>query len=171
MATSIGTYNPDYAIPPGWVLEEHIEVLGLSREEFAVRCGLSPEIVSEILAGKGPVEPEIAKLFGRETPLDEMVWSNLEATYRDKLTELGENEQLAEWAREFPAKELVKRGDISELSLQADKVARMLSFFDVWSVDALEEKYGEASVAYRHSPSFRSSPRTRGLAPTGRNRR
>ena len=157
MSVSVNQYKPDYAVPPGWVLEEHIEALGVSQGEFARRCGFSPDIVSEIVAGKGLIEPDIAILLGRETGLDEIVWLNMEATYRNKLTELGENEELAEWAREFPAKELVKRGDISELSLQADRVARMLSFFDVWSVDAFEEKYGDASVAYRHSPSFRSS--------------
>ena len=122
-----------------------------------MRCGLSPELVSEIIAGKGLIEPETAGLFGRETSLDETVWSNMEATYRNKLAELGENEELAEWARKFPVKELVKRGVISEYSLKADRVARMLSFFDVWSVDALDYKYGDASVAYRHSPSFKSS--------------
>ena len=157
MATSIETFNPDYAVPPGWVLEEHIETLGLSPGEFAARCGLSLEKVSEIIAGKGLIEPETAKLFGRETPLDEIVWSNMEAAYRDKLAELGQDEELAEWARKFPVKELVKRGDLNEFSLQADSVARMLSFFDVWSVDTFQEKYGDTTVAYRHSPSFKSS--------------
>ena len=157
MATSTNRFNPDYAVPPGWVLEEHINALGLSRADFAGLCGFSQEIVTEIIAGKGPIEPETARVFERETGLNEVVWLNLEASYRDKLAELGQNEKLTEWAKEFPVKELVKRGDISELSLQSNNVARMLSFFDVWSVGAFEDKYGEASVAYRHSPSFNSS--------------
>ena len=157
MSTSIETYNTDYAVPPGWVLEEHIEALGLSQEEFAAHCGFSPGIVSEIVAGKGPIDTETANVLGRETGLDEIVWLNMEATYRDKLAELGKNSELAEWAKKFPVKELVKRGDVSELSLQADSVARMLSFFDVWSVDTFDEKYGEDSVAYRHSPRFKST--------------
>ena len=157
MTASTNQYNPDYAVPPGWVLEEHIEVLGLSHEQFAANCGFSAEIVSEIVAGKGLINPETAKVIGRETRLDESVWLNMEAAYRDKLSELGKNDEIAEWAKKFPVKELVKRGDISELSLQADRVARMLSFFDVWSVDAFDEKYGGASVAYRHSPSFKST--------------
>ena len=157
MIASTNEYNPDYAVPPGWVLEAHIETLGLSEEEFAGHCGFSPELVSEIVAGKGCIEPDIASVLERETGLDEIVWLNMEATYRGKLEELGKNEELAEWAKKFPVKELVKRGDISGLSLQAESVARMLSFFDVWSVDAFDEKYGEASVAYRHSPSFKSN--------------
>ena len=157
MTASINKYNPDYAVPPGWVLEEHIEALGLSHEQFAVNCGLPAEIITEIVAGKSLIDPKTAKVIGRETRLDESVWLNMEAAYRDKLSELGKNDEIAEWAKTFPVKELVKRGDISELSLQADRVARMLSFFDVWSVDAFDEKYGSASVAYRHSPSFKST--------------
>ena len=157
MATSTNQYNPDYAVPPGWVLEEHIQALGLSQAEFAGLCGFSPDRVSEIIAGKSLIEPDTANVLGRETGLDEIVWLNMEAAYREKLSVLGENSEIAEWAKRFPAKELVKRGDVSELSLQSDSVARMLSFFDVWSVGAFEDKYGEASVAYRHSPSFKSS--------------
>lgn len=157
MGASINRYNPDYAVPPGWVLQEHIEALGLSQAEFAGLCGFSPEIVSEIISGKGRIEPGTASVLGRETGLDETLWLNMEAAYRYMLSEMGKNEELAEWAQKFPVKELVKRGDISQLSLQADGVARMLSFFDVWSVGAFGEKYGRASVAYRHSPSFKSS--------------
>ena len=138
-------------------MEEHIEALRLSQGEFAEHCGFSPESVTEIVAGKGPIDPETARVLGRVTGLDATVWLKLESTYRDKLSELGENEELWEWARRFPVKELVQRGDVSEFSLKADSMARMFSFFDVWSVDALRDKYGEASVAYRHSPSFKSS--------------
>ena len=157
MGISNYTYNPDYAVPPGWVLEEHIGALGLSPMEFAARCGLPTETVSDILSGQGQIDSETAKRFGRETSLDETVWSNMEVTFRGKLAELGQDDELAKWARKFPVKELVKRGDLTERSLQADEMARMLSFFDVWSVGALHVKYGEASVAYRHSPSFESS--------------
>lgn len=157
MTVSTNQYDPDYAVPPGWVLEEHIEALGLSQEEFAVRCRFSPEFVSEIVAGKGIIDPETASVFGRETGLNEGLWLRMESSYRDKLSELGRDKDLAEWAKKFPVKELVKRGAISERSLQADKLARMLSFFDVWSVGTFDEKYGEASAAYWHSPIFSSS--------------
>ena len=157
MATSTSQYNPDYAVLLDGCWRSHIAALGLSHVEFAERCGFSPEVVSEIVVGEGLIDPEIADVLGRETGLNQVVWLNLEAAYRDKLAELSENEALAEWAKKFPAKELVKRGDLSESSLQGDRMARMLSFFDVWSADALQDKYGETSIANRHSPSFKSS--------------
>lgn len=152
-------FNPDYAVPPGWVLKEHIEALDISQQEFASRCGYSPNVISEIIAGKGRIEPHIATVLERETGLNQSIWLGLEANYRSMLDELGRNAELSEWAKKFPVKELVNRGDISKHSLEADKLARMLSFFDVWSIGAFQDKYGATSVAYRHSPSFKSNPK------------
>ena len=57
------TFQPDYAAPPGWLLEEHLEVQGISHAEFARRCGRSAKLISEIIAGKAPVEPKTAIQF------------------------------------------------------------------------------------------------------------
>ena len=53
MATATNQYQPDYAVPPGWVLGERLEVHGISHAEFARRCGRSPKLISEIVAGQG----------------------------------------------------------------------------------------------------------------------
>ena len=58
-------YRPNYAVPPGWILEEHLKVEGISQAEFARRCGRSPKLISEIIAGKAPVEPATARQFER----------------------------------------------------------------------------------------------------------
>ena len=54
MVTATSRYRPDYAVPPGWVLAERLEVRGISPAEFARRCGRSPKLISEIIAGKAP---------------------------------------------------------------------------------------------------------------------
>ena len=151
-------FNPDYAVPPGWVLKEHIEALDISQQEFASRCGYSLGVISEIIAGKGRIEPQLAAVLGRETGLNQSIWLGIEADYRRMLDELGRNAELSEWAKKFPVKELVNRGAISKHSLESDKLARMLSFFDVWSIGAFQDKYSATPVAYRHSPSFKSTP-------------
>ena len=63
MARATNQYRPDYAVPPGWVLEEHLEAHGISHAEFARRCGRSPKLISEVIAGKAPLEPETALQF------------------------------------------------------------------------------------------------------------
>jgi HTH-type transcriptional regulator / antitoxin HigA len=53
MTTVTNQYNPDYLVPPGWVLEERLEVQGISHAEFARRCGRSPKLISEIIDASG----------------------------------------------------------------------------------------------------------------------
>ena len=88
MANQTYPYHPDYAVPPGWVLEEHIQALGLSPEEFARRCGHSPEYIADVIRGAGAIEAQAATAFERETGLHKTIWLNMEASYRNKLAEL-----------------------------------------------------------------------------------
>ena len=82
MATTTNHFQPDYAVPPGWILEEHLEVHGISQAEFARRCGCPPQLISEIIAGTAPVEAETALLFERELGLAASIWPGIERDYR-----------------------------------------------------------------------------------------
>ena len=159
MARAMNQYRPDYAVPPGWVLEERLEAQGISHAEFARRCGRSPKLISEIIAGKAPLEPETALQFEKVLGVDAGVWLGIESEYR--LHRARENEAAgaaasAEWAKGFPVAELVKRGVFERPESKADAVTKLLSFFGVGSIDAWTARHAVANVAYRHSPSFRS---------------
>ncbi|MCY3674804.1 MAG: hypothetical protein OXG21_07540, partial [Rhodobacteraceae bacterium] len=65
MITSKNQYNPDYAVPPGWALEEILEARDLSQAKFARMCGRSAKLINEIIAGKAPIDSETAIQFGR----------------------------------------------------------------------------------------------------------
>ena len=75
-------FQPDYAVPPGWILEEHLDVHGISEAEFARRCGCTPQRISDIIAGKAPVDTEIALRFERELGLAASIWLGIEREYR-----------------------------------------------------------------------------------------
>lgn len=159
MATAINQFRPDYAVPPGWVLEERLVVQGISHAEFARRCGRSPKLISEIIAGKASLEPETALQFEKVLGVDASIWLGIEADYqlhRARESEAADAEGASEWVKGFPVKELVKRGAIRRPKTDADAVSELLAFFRVGSVDAWKIKYGSMNVAYRHSPSFKS---------------
>lgn len=159
MATTTNQFRPDYAVPPGWVLEERLEVQRISHAEFARRCGRSPKLISEIIAGKAPLEPETALQFEKVLGVDASIWLGIEADYRlhrARQAEAGDAAESAAWLKSFPVRELVKRGVIRRPESDADAVSKLLSFFRVGSVGAWRMKYGLANVAYRHSPSFKS---------------
>jgi len=160
MAVAINTYNPDYAVPPGWLLEEHLEVSEISHAEFARRCGRSAKMISEIIAGKAPVEPETALQFEKVLGVAARIWLGIETDYQLHMARRAEAEEAARqegWLRAFPLKELVSRGCFEKPESAADAVGKVLSFFKMGTVDAWLAKYASANVAYRHSPAFKSS--------------
>lgn len=79
MTAAGNRYSPDYAVPPGWVIEEHLATHGISQAELARRCGRSPKLISEIIAGRGPIEPGTALQFEIVLGVDASVWLGIEA--------------------------------------------------------------------------------------------
>lgn len=160
MATAIDRFNPDYAVPPGWILEERLEVEGISHAEFARRCGRSPKLISEIISGKAPLEPGTALQFEKVLGVDASVWLGIESEFRLHRARAVEARNAAaseEWVRAFPVSYLVKRGCFQRPKSDIDAVGKLLAFFRVGSVDAWTARYGLANVAYRHAPKFKSN--------------
>ena len=82
MVATTNQYNPDYAVPPGWILEERLEAESISLTELARRCGCSPKLISEIIAGNAPIELETALQFEKALGVDASIWLGLESDYR-----------------------------------------------------------------------------------------
>lgn len=159
MVTETNQYQPDYAVPPGWVLEERLAAQDMAHAELARRCGRSPKLISEIIAGKAPIEPQTALQFEKVLGVDASIWLGIESDYRLHRAREAEAEAAAAsaaWANSFPISELVKRGLIDRPTTDADRVSGLLSFFGVASRETWRLRYQGANVAYRHSPSFES---------------
>lgn len=157
MATN--QYRPDYAVPPGWVLAERLEAQGISHAEFARRCDRSAKLISEIIAGKAPIEAKTALQFERVLGVDADIWLGIEKDFQlhqIRESEARQAEALAAWAKSFPLNELAKRGAIRTRSASREAYSELMVFFRVASIGAWHVKYGKANIAYRHSPSFKS---------------
>lgn len=161
MAAKVYPFEPDYAVSPGEILEERLGVWGMSQAEFARRCGRSPKLISQIIAGRAPVEPDTALQFEKVSGLDARIWLGLESGYRLHLKRGEEKRRLAEaseWAKGFPLNELMKRGYLKRSAAEEDTVANLLAFFGVASVEAWQARQDALRVAYRHSPTFSRDP-------------
>ena len=98
-------YQPDYAAVPGWLVEDHLKARGLSQAELARRCGRSPKLISEIVSGKAPIEPETALQFERVLGVAASIWLGIEADYRLYLARAADAarvDQQVLWAKRFP---------------------------------------------------------------------
>lgn len=159
--TSKLNYTPDYAAPPGKLIQEYLEALDISARELARRCGRSGKLVAEIVSGKAPVEPGTALQLERVLGLPATVWMNMEAAYQLNAARQAERRDLAvsyDWAKSFPLKELADRSLISREADRASQVQDLLSFFGVGSVKACEERIQDLlAVDYRTSPTYSNS--------------
>ena len=159
MTNDTYAYRPDYAVPPGWVLAERLETHSISHAEFARRCGRSPKLISEIIAGKAPVEPRTALEFERVLGVDAGIWLGIESDYRLHLAREAETQradETTEWAKGFPVAELKKWGFLPDTRINSETVSGVLSFFGVGSVEAWYGQQERMAIAFRHSPSFAS---------------
>ena len=87
MAKKVYPYEPDYVTPPGWLLEECLEVRGLSQGEFAQLCGRSPELIAGIIAGDVAIDAATAKEFEWTLGLDARIWLGMDQGYREGLAQ------------------------------------------------------------------------------------
>ncbi|MXY48929.1 MAG: HigA family addiction module antidote protein [Gemmatimonadetes bacterium] len=82
MSEGKNQYRPDYVVSPGLVLEERLDAHGLTHAEFARRCNCSPQLISDIIAGKVSIVPETALQFELVLGVDARIWLGIEADYR-----------------------------------------------------------------------------------------
>ncbi len=158
--TATNQYQPDYAVPPGWLLEERLSEQGISHAEFARRCDRSAKLISEIISGKAPIEPKTALQFEKVLGVDANIWLGIEADYRlrhAREAEIKVSQEATSWSKTFPISQLVKREVIGQPSSNGEAVTKLLSFFGVASIEAWNRKYSMSHVAYRHSVSFKSN--------------
>lgn len=152
--SSQNQYRPDYAVPPGEVLDHELELRRMSRVELAKRTGLSEKHVIAILKGKGNtiITPETAIKLERALGMPVDYWLNLEAHYQETRARLAEQAELEKnlgWLDRIPVSEMVKRGWLKKHRKKEDQLNEVLQFFGIASVAQWQELWPQVAVAYR----------------------
>lgn len=154
-------FEPDYAVAPGETLQETIESLGMTQRDLALRTGMAPKTINEIIKGKAPITPDTAVFLERVTGVAARMWNNLEMNYREQLAKIADRERLDVdlcWLKTIPTKELIRRKAIGD---QPDKVSLLhatLQFFGVSNSERWNEVWMQPAGAYRKSERFRAEP-------------
>jgi len=149
-------FTPDYAICPGETILESVEILGITRKEFAQRIGISPKHFIDLCKGNTPISQELALHLERVTGTPARIWLALEANYRQNLLRIQE-EQDKKWLKNLPIAELKKRGFLPETKDRDLLYERSLSFFGVARVSIWEEMWQRPLCSFRKGTNFDDS--------------
>ncbi|HXI12419.1 MAG TPA: helix-turn-helix domain-containing protein [Thermoanaerobaculia bacterium] len=152
-------YEPDAVSPPGATLLDLLEERGMSQAELANRTDRPLKTINEIVKGKAAITPETAIQLERVFGAPASFWNNREAQYREFLARRVHDAQLEKVAariREVPTRAMEKLEWIPVEKTRAKKLERVLSFFGVASIDALENRRHDAR--FRQSSAFEANP-------------
>lgn len=153
------TFQPDYASPPGEMLAETIEYLGITQTELARRMGRPLKTINEIIQAKAAVTADTALELERVLGVPAHLWMNMEANYREHLARKRAVEKLEvndEWLDSLPVSSMQKAGWIPKTKDKRELMAAILSFFGCASVSSWSETWMSPKVAYRKSPKLES---------------
>ena len=136
----------------------------MSQSELARRMDRPVRTINEIVNSKAAITPDTSIQLERALGISARLWNGLETQYREHLALVRAEQELAtvaDWAKDFPASDLVRHGLIPEglTRSKTGKVAALLSYFGVSNTSAWERQWLAPAAAFRESPTFSAAPK------------
>lgn len=151
------SFNPDYYLPPGDILEEILEENSMSQTEFAKRAGLSTKHVNEIIKGKAGLTPDTSLQFEKVLGIPASFWINFESQYREALArekQLESFEKSKEWLEQIPVKKMIAYGWVKKCKSIVDQMNELLDYFRVASPRSFDNLCAANQVKFRISTAM-----------------
>jgi addiction module HigA family antidote len=157
MATDVRVW-PDIAIPPGDLLAETLETLGMSQAELARRSGRPVQAINEMIKGSKEITPETALQLERVLGVPAHIWTRLEADYRYTKARLEDQARLKRElgrAARYPYATMAALGWVRRVRQSVERVQELLRFFAVASLHQLP---AIEAAAFRKSAKLQACP-------------
>jgi len=90
MSIKPSEYQPDYAVPPGRTIQETLECIGCTVNEFAELSGWTTTFVEKLISGEVEIDGLTAAWLDFKLGPPKQFWLNLEANYTATLKRLGQ---------------------------------------------------------------------------------
>jgi len=145
-------YKPETISPPGWTLAEMLEERDLKQRELAVRIGVSPKHISNVVTGDADISPELALALEKALGAPARFWLARDARYQEYRARAKQEEELAqhvEWARKFPLRQMVNYGFITKPTNALQAVQKLLRFFGVASPEDYQNWWTQLQPSFR----------------------
>lgn len=147
-------WRPDEALPPGYLLRDELDARSITQAELALRTGLSPKHVNQVINGVVPLSAEVALVLERVLGVPSHIWNGMEASFRDAQVRHTAEDRFrgfTDWARKFPLAELVKHNRLATGDEGPVLVGKLLAFFGVADPEAFAGLWNERSAAFRRT--------------------
>lgn len=116
-------YNNIVAFHPGYYIKDIIKDMELTQEEFAIRLGITPKELGELLSGKMKLSTNIATKLSEILGTSVEVWLNLEKSYKEKIEEIERTKHMAKKSENLELNILEYKGYFTKIHYSAeDKV-------------------------------------------------
>lgn len=139
MANSI-EYNEIMAFHPGYYIQELLEDLEITQEEFSVRLGTTAKTVSKLVNGEINLSNDIAhklsNMFGTSVDL----WLNLQTAFEIKQIEIDEAKQIDQQKKivyMIDYQYFVRLKVVDEARKAEDKIANLRKYFQISNLNIL----------------------------------
>lgn len=159
MNSSRNEYFPDEVSPPGETLGELLQERDIGQRELARRTGRPAKTINEIVNGKAEITPETAIQLERVLGVPARFWLEREHDYRCFLAGREEEQRLraeADWLKQFPISEMVRRGWIGRRDSKVDQIRELLGFFGVASPEQWRAMWLVPDALLRKADAFES---------------
>lgn len=145
------SFMPVIAIPPGETIKENMEFLGMTQEEMAIRLGMTPKHLCNILNGNAPITYETALKLESVIGPSAAFWMNLEVSYQLDKIRLADQDKFREEleiAKEIPYKKMSELGWLENTGDRNQRVKNLRDFFGVARLYLIQNSY--AAVFRKH---------------------
>lgn len=116
-------YNNIVAFHPGYYIKDIIKDMDLTQEEFAIRLGITPKELGELLSGKMKLSTNIATKLSEILGTSVEVWLNLEKSYKEKIEEIERTKHMTKKSENLELNILEYKGYYTKIHYSAeDKV-------------------------------------------------
>lgn len=150
-------FSKNWASPPGDTILDALEELGLNQRKLAVRLGVTPKHVNDLIKARFNITAEMAVKLESVLGEPASFWMKRDADYRLDLAyqeEVARASRSGAWLRQIPYGEMTRLGWVRQASTTGEKVVEALRFFGVGSVDAWQQYAQDLCPAFRDSGRF-----------------
>lgn len=133
------------AIPPGYALEEYLQLHNIKQKEFALKLGISEKHLCKLISGDVILNTDMAIKLEKVSGVSGNIWMGLEYEYRKELQIIEDENNMdddLEVLNKFPVNEMEKLGIIPKANKKTEKVHNLRNFFQVVKLTYLfDEKF------------------------------